>query len=263
MTRTKGTKSDQVVIIAGVGHNLGASIARRFARTYTVFLLSRHIDSFGAVVNEINAAGGKAFGVVADVSDEESVKKVFEEISKRVGKNGVAAAIFNLSGGYVIKPFLELSVADIDASNQSNGRAAFIFSQAVIPLLVSTAETSNASSSSVTSSSGGFAPTLLFTGASASVRGSACFAAFSSGKFAVRSLSQSLAREFGPKGVHVAHAIIDGAIGGPGRRKSGADIDLATMIEPDAIAETYFGLHAQDKSAFTYEVDIRPFNGNW
>jgi NAD(P)-dependent dehydrogenase (short-subunit alcohol dehydrogenase family) len=102
--------------------------------------------------------------------------------------------------------------------------------------------------------------TILFTGATASLRGGSGSAAFAGAKFALRALAQSLARELGPKGIHVAHVIIDGIINTPRARSRFPDRPLDAMLDPDAIAEAYYGLHAQPKNAWTFELDLRPFN---
>ena len=128
-------------------------------------------------------------------------------------------------------------------------KGAFHFSQAVIPLLQSSTKTSP------------YPPSLIFTGATASVKGSARFAAFATMKFALRAMAQSLAREFGPEGVHVAHAVIDGVIDIP--RTKDWDFGEDGKISPDAIADAYWWLSTQPKSAFTWEIDIRPGREKW
>ncbi|KAK3683803.1 hypothetical protein B0T22DRAFT_261362 [Podospora appendiculata] len=235
-------------IVAGVGSGTGRSVALRFAKAYPVVLLARHNDSYDSIVSDIQKQGGQAVGISADTSDPESLNAAFEAIKKEHPDKKLAAAIFNVSGGLTFKSFLELKVEDIDASHAANGRSFFNFAQKVLPqLLESVDDAPNP-------------PTLLVTGATASVRGSARFGPFAAGKFAVRALSQSLAREFGPQGVHVAHAIIDGVIDIP--RTKGYNVNDGKpdgKIAPDAIAESYWYLHTQHRSAFTQELDIRPY----
>lgn len=134
-------------------------------------------------------------------------------------------------------------------SSTPNSKGSFLFSQATLPLLLAATPTSP------------HPPSLIFTGATASVKGSALFAAFATMKFALRALAQSLAREFGPKGVHVAHAVIDGVIDVP--RTQGYGLPKEAMIDPAAIAETYWHLHTQPKTTFTWEIDIRPGVEKW
>lgn len=262
-----------IAIIAGVGPGTGAAVARRFAQTYPVVLLARSASNYEPVVDEINKSGGKAVGISADITDEESVNGAFDQIKKQGGlwKDGgdgfgVAAAVFNLGGGFAKKPFLELTKEEFESGWKSNGYVrpffsssfflsffsffsfsliliysllllcglnnrtnrigAYLFSRSVLPLLLATGSAQSTPK---------YPPTLIFTGATASVRGSANFSAFATGKFALRALSQSLAREFGPKGVHVAHAIIDGVIDIP-RTKGYVFKDEDAKIGPDAVS---------------------------
>jgi NAD(P)-dependent dehydrogenase (short-subunit alcohol dehydrogenase family) len=135
-----------------------------------------------------------------------------------------------------------------------SARGAFLFSRAVLPLLLgSTAEGQKPA----------FPPTLIFTGATASVKANAHVAAFNTGKYALRALSSSLAKEFGPKGVHVGHAIIDGVIDIPRTKEWLKDAGPDSKISAEAIADAYWHLHTQPKSAFTWEIDIRPFVEKW
>jgi len=186
-------------IIAGVGPGTGASVARKFAATYPVALLARKPANYEPLVKEIEAAGGRAIGISTDAADEKSVKQAFEQIKKEMGGAKLAAAVYNVGGRFIRKPFLELTPEDFEAGWEANGRGAFFFAQAVLPLLLEATSLE-------------YPPTLIFTSATAAMKGSALCASFSTGKFAMRSLAQSLAREFGPKGVHVTHAIIDGVI---------------------------------------------------
>ncbi|KAJ9609801.1 hypothetical protein H2200_006129 [Cladophialophora chaetospira] len=238
-------------VIAGVGAGTGSSIARRFAKTYAVALLARKPSNFEPLVKEINDAGGHALGISADTSDAQSIKNAFEQLKKESGGAKVAAAVYNVGGGLVKKPFLELKEEELEGAWASNGRGGFLFAQAVLPLLLAQADASP-----------DHPPTLIFTGATAALKASATFAAFAAGKFAVRALSQSLAREFGPKGVHVAHAIIDGLI--DTEQTKGYDLGHAeAKISPDAIADAYWYLHTQPRTCFSNEIDLRPAREKW
>ena len=137
--------------------------------------------------------------------------------------------------------------------NMHNSKGALIFSQASLPLLLQTASDPNAK----------YPPTLIFTGATASVKANAQMSAFASGKWALRALSNSIAREFAPQGVHVAHAIIDGVIDIPRTKEWLKDMPPEGKIGADDIAETYWSLHVQSKRCFTNEVDIRPMLEKW
>jgi NAD(P)-dependent dehydrogenase (short-subunit alcohol dehydrogenase family) len=242
-----------IAILVGIGPGLGAAAARKFAATYPVVLMARNPDNYKNVVDEINGSGGKALGISADVSSAQSVKNAFGEIEKEFGKDvGCAAAIFNAGGGLVRKPFLELTEQEFSAGFNVNCKGGFHFAQASLPLLLNSV-----------SSDQKYPPTLIFTGATASLRGGPMLSSFAAGKFALRALSQSLAREFGPKGIHVAHAIIDGVIDHPKTKEMKKDAGPDAKLEPESIAETYWYLHTQHRSAMTYEVDLRPFVEKW
>ncbi|KAJ9197396.1 hypothetical protein DTO164E3_5829 [Paecilomyces variotii] len=236
-------------IVAGVGSGTGASIARKFAKSYPVVLLSRNPTNYQPIVEEINAAGGKAVGFSTDLADLKSVQSTFDKIAKEFPSALLAAAIFNPGGGFVRKPFLELTEEEFLSGFESQGKGAFNFSQATLPLLLKATSLEHP-------------PSLIFTGATASVRGSANCSGFASGKFALRALSQSLAREFGPQGVHVSHVIVDGVIDIP-RTKSWKFDHPDAKISPDAIADSYWFLHTQPRTTFAFEVDLRPYVEKW
>lgn len=249
-------------------------VAKRFAKAYPVVLLARREESYADLVKEVNSSGGQAFGVPTDVTSSDSVAKTFQTIAAELKDAHLAAAVYNVAAGRSVKPFLDLQLADLDASLKGNAHGLFNFAQATIPLLLKGVEAGG----------GSYTPSLIVTGTTASMRGSAKFADFAAGKFAARALTQSLAREFGPQGVHVAHAIIDGAIDVP---KMAAYKDQITGGKPDAmlspesvsllstelnvmrwmmltllkqIADSYFYLHTQHRSAFTQELDLRPYS---
>jgi len=238
-------------VIAGVGSGTGSFVARRFAKNYAVALLARKASNISSIVDDINNAGGEAYGISADTSNASSVEAAFEEIKQKMGGAQLAAAVYNVGGGLVRKPFLELNEDDIEGGWASSGRGSFNFAQAVLPLLLARAE-----------SSPEYPPTLIFTGATAALKASARGATFASGKFAMRAIAQSLAREFGPQGIHVAHAIIDGVIDIEKSKGYMAD-QVEAKISPEAIADAYWFLHTQPRTCFTNELDIRPAVEKW
>jgi len=245
--------SKLIAIIAGVGSGTGAAVARKFAKAYPVVLLARKPESYSDIVKEINGSGGKAIGVSTDVSNEESVKNAIKEAEKEFGADvGVAAAIFNASGGFTRKPFLENTVEDFTRSMDVSFKGGVIFSQATLPLLLRGLKQNPE-----------YPPTLIFTGATASVKANAMVSVFNTGKYALRALSSSLAKEFGPQGIHVGHAIIDGAIDIERTKEWMKDAGPDAKISPIAIADAYWHLHTQPRSAFTWEIDIRPFVEKW
>lgn len=248
--------SNFYAIIAGVGSGTGRSLAMKFAAVYpTVYLLARKPDSYNSIVEEINSTGGKckAIGISTDVTSSDSVKSAISQIKDENKSSNLAAAIYNVGGAFVKKPFLELTEEEFRAGFDSNGTGLFNFSQATLPLLLNSVSASPL-----------YPPTLLLTGASASLRGGAQFASFAAGKTAMRAVGQSLAKEFGPQGVHVAHAIIDGVIDTPMYRsgkygfKANGGAEDGT-IQPDEIADAYWYLHTQHRSCWTQEIDLRPY----
>ncbi|KAJ5193940.1 hypothetical protein N7491_001271 [Penicillium cf. griseofulvum] len=242
--------SPTFAIIAGVGPGTGASIARRFAKVYPVVLLARNPSSYEAVVEEINSCGGQAVGISTDLADSNSVKSTFDQIATQYSGSVLAAAIFNCGSGFVRKPFLELTEEDYSGALASQAKGGFSFTQGALPLLLKARDISP------------HPPTLIFTSATASMKGSAECAAFASTMFALRALAQSLAREFGPQGVHVSHAIIDGVIDIP--RTKGWKLEYEdAKLNPDAIADSYWHLHTQPRTTFTFEMDMRPYVEKW
>ncbi|KAM5500141.1 hypothetical protein McaMca56_002949 [Microsporum canis] len=214
-----------IAVIAGVGPGTGASIARRFSRTYPVALLARNPKNYEGVIEDITSSGGQAIGIRADVSNASDVKQAFADIDKAFPGSLLAAAIYNVGGGLTVKPFLELSEDDFTQGFKTTGYpitpsnplscflflwlidgivivqrlGGFNFSQAAIPRLLRASDLE-------------LPPTLIFTGATASLKGSAKFSSFAAGKFSLRAVAQSVAREFGPQGIHVCHAVVDGVI---------------------------------------------------
>ncbi|TLS25482.1 hypothetical protein PpBr36_07484 [Pyricularia pennisetigena] len=235
-------------IVAGVGPGTGRAAALRLAKAYPVVLLARKPDSYRDLVAEIQQGGGSAVGISADTSDAGSVRSAFAAIKKELPESRLAAAVYNVGTGFAIKPFLENSAEELESSLSANAGGLFNFAQSSIPLLLESVDGAP------------HPPTLIVTGATASLKGSARFSTFAAGKFAKRAIAQSLAREFGPKGVHVAHVIIDGMIDTPRTKEYRANDGAPDgAIDPNAIADTFWHLHTQPRSAFTFEADLRPY----
>ncbi|KAI1110024.1 NAD(P)-binding protein [Nemania sp. NC0429] len=242
------SSSKLFAIVAGAGTGTGRAVALRFATAYPVVLMARRPESYQDTVNTITQAGGRAVGISADVVDAKSMGSAFDTIARELPDFRLAAAVYNVASGYMIKPFLQLKPEDLDDSLSGSARGFFNFAQKTIPLLLDAVPESEHS------------PTLLVTGATSSLRGSARFGTLAAGMFARRALAQSLAREFHPQGVHVAHAIIDGIIDVP--RTQGFSVNDGAedgKLKPEAIAESYWHLHTQPRSAFTHELDLRPY----
>ena len=225
--------------VLGVGPGLGAAVARRFAREgFAVALMARREESVSGVREEIVGAGGTALPVSTDATDPASVAAAFAEVRNNLGDPEVF--VYN-AGAFQMGGILDLSPEKFDECFKANCAGAFYAAQQVLPAMVEAGR-----------------GTVLLTGATAALRGSARFSALAVGKFGLRALAGSMAREFGPRGIHVAHVVIDGQIDTPRLREASPDRDDHTMLAPDAIAETYWQLHSQHPTAWTLELDLRP-----
>lgn len=218
--------SKLIAVVAGVGAGTGASVARKFAKAYPVVLLARKPENFEPLADEINKSGGKAIGISTDVSSKDSLKNAIDKIKQEFGNDiGAAAAIFNASGAFLRKPFLEIDASVFEQSLNVSALGGILFSQTFLPLLLRGKELGSE-----------HPPTLIFTGATASVKSNAQLASFSTGKWALRALSQSLAKEFGPQGVHVAHVIVDGVIDIPRTKEWLKDMGPEAKLSSEAVS---------------------------
>lgn len=233
--------TQQSAVILGVGPGLGAAAARRFATAgYAVAVAARTAEKLDPIVAGINKAGGKAIAIPADSTNEADVIELVARTERDLGPLGVA--IYNASGR-VVKSVLELTGAEVEEAWRRSCLGGFFLGREAARRMVPR-ETG----------------TILFTGATSAMRGSANFAAFAIGKFGLRALAQSMARELGPKGIHVAHINIDGPINtGAQAARLAAERAPDGLLEPAAIAESYFQLHMQHRSAWTQELDLRPW----
>jgi NAD(P)-dependent dehydrogenase (short-subunit alcohol dehydrogenase family) len=231
--------STKVAVVVGVGPGLGAAVARRFGREgFAVALCARAEETLFPVEEEILRQGGRALSVPTDAASAASVETAFRRVRDELGPPEVL--VYN-AGAFRIGGVLEVTAAQFEACWQANCLGGFLAAQQALPAMVE-----------------GGRGTILFTGATASLRGSARFSCLAVGKFGLRALAQSMAREFGPKGVHVAHVVIDGQIDTPRTRAMMPGREPATMLAPDAIAEVYWQLHRQDPTVWTHELDLRP-----
>jgi NAD(P)-dependent dehydrogenase (short-subunit alcohol dehydrogenase family) len=229
----------KVAAVLGVGPGIGATVARRFAREgFAVGLMARGEEGLAAAREEVEALGETALAVTADATDAASVASSFDRVREELGEPEVF--VYN-AGAFQMGGILELSPEQFDDCFRANCSGAFYGAQQVLPAMVERER-----------------GTIILTGATAALRGSARFAALATGKFGLRALAQSMAREFGPQGIHVAHVIIDGQINTPRLREAQPDREESTTLSPESIAETYWQLHAQGPSAWTLELDLRP-----
>ena len=237
-----------IAVVIGVGaiNGLGAAIARRFAReNYTVVVAGRTSAKLDLVTTDIRSGGGKCISKTTDASSKEDVSELFK-LASREGR--IKATIFNVGNNQIID-FSDLTAETLELFWRSNVLSGFLTAKAALPLLEQ------------------HAGSLLFTGASASMRGKPKFAHFGSAKAGLRNLAQSLAKEFGPRGVHVGHIIVDGVINGELAKTRFSDylesLGESGSLEPDAIADSYWFLHSQPQNAWTFELDVRPYKEPW
>jgi len=231
-------------VVAGVGEGLGSAVARRFAAAgYNAVMWARSEDKVKGYAEQIRAKGGQATGMKVDVRVEQEVTDAFVRIEREHGP--VEVAVFN-AGAQHRKPLLEISADQFEKVWRLGCLGGFVFGREAIRHMLPRKR-----------------GTLLYTGATSALRGGANFAAFAATKFGLRAVAQSMAREFGPQGIHVATVIVDGAIDMPAiHQRFGdriKDLPPDGLLNPDAIAETYFQLHQQQRSAWSLEVDVRPY----
>lgn len=242
------------IVVAGVGsiRGLGAAVARRFGREgYPVVIAGRNAEKLLATASDLEADGIHVRAVPGDVSKPDDVCR-FIDVAEELAP--LAIAVHN-AGSNRPAPFLEMPQEEFEVHWREHALGAFNLARAALPALLARQEPGLPLHHGAS---------LFFTGASGSLRGKANFAAFSAAKGALRNLSQSLAREFGPQGVHVAHVVIDGGIEGERLLSSRPELQATRgsdgLLNIDAIAEAYWTLHHQHRSAWTQELDLRPWS---
>ncbi|OGA17638.1 MAG: hypothetical protein A3I63_03795 [Betaproteobacteria bacterium RIFCSPLOWO2_02_FULL_66_14] len=238
----------RAALIVGAGDSTGGAIARRFAREgYVACVTRRHAEKLNPLVAGIEAAGGKARAFGSDARREDEVVALVETIERDIGP--IEVAVYNV-GGNVRFPIREMSSRVYFKVWEMGALGGFLMGREVAKRMVPRGR-----------------GTMVFTGATASLRAGAGFAAFAGAKHALRALAQSLARELGPLGIHVAHVVIDGAIDTPFIRETFPERyalkDRDGILDPEAIAENYWQLHRQPRSAWTHELDLRPWIEKW
>lgn len=232
------SEDNPLAIVAGVGPGLGGALCRQLsAAGYNVAGLARTRGYTDELAIELEADDATVRMLACDLTDEHAVRKTLDTVIADLGPPSVL--IYN-AGAIAMRPFAETSAADFDRLWAINCRGAFLCARHLVPSMQARGQ-----------------GTIIFTGASASTKAAAGFAAFGAGKFALRGMAQAMARELGPQGIHVAHVIIDGMIWTPkNRERPGVTQD--NTLHPDAIAQTYMALIDQDRSAWTQEIDLRP-----
>jgi NAD(P)-dependent dehydrogenase (short-subunit alcohol dehydrogenase family) len=233
-----------VALVVGAGDATGGAIARRFAREgYATCVTRRSLEKLQPLLDRIKADGGAAHGFASDARQEEEVVALVEQIESTIGP--IEVLVFNIGAN------VPCSILDETARKYFK-----IWEMACLGGFLNGRE---AARRMVTRGKG----TIIFTGATASLRGSANFAAFAGAKHALRALAQSMARELGPRGIHVAHVIVDGAIDTAFIRDNFPERyklkDQDGILNPDHIADSYWMLHTQPRDAWTHELDLRPY----
>lgn len=237
---------DRAAVVVGVGpsRGTGAAVARRFAQEgFHVYLGARSGERLEAVAKEIAAAGGRATPVTMDTTRSQDVERMLDQAVRESGS--LDAVIYN-AGNNRFKPLLEMEDGFFEDVWRLVCFGGFLVGREAARRMLPQGSGS-----------------ILFTGATASLRARPPFTAFASAKAALRAVAHGMAREFGPRGIHVAHVVIDGGIDGDQlnqrfpqlKAQRGAD----GMLDPEAIADAFWTLHAQDRTAWTLELDLRPY----
>ena len=229
----------KTLLVAGAGQGLGKAMAKRFAREgYAVALAARNEERLSSLASELDAS---AFP--ADLTSESEVANLFKQVEARLG---TIEAVAFIAATRVQGAFAELSAADFENVWRQSCLSGFLVGREAARAMLPRAR-----------------GTVIFTGASGSTRGRANFAAFAAAKGGLRFMAQSMARELGAKGIHVATVLIDGAIASERMWRDHRDrmekLGADGALHPDAIAETYWQIHAQPRNAWTHEVDLRPW----
>jgi NAD(P)-dependent dehydrogenase (short-subunit alcohol dehydrogenase family) len=247
---SEGDQGRGVCLVVGAGDGLGASIAHAFAREglrVCVTRRPRHIEAVDKLAEAIRAEGGEAYALGLDARVEGDVAALIERIEREIG--AIEVLVFNI-GANVRFPVVETTTRVYSKVWEMAALAGFLTSREAARRMIERGRGA-----------------ILFTGATASVRGGAGFSAFAGAKHALRALAQSLARELGPQGIHVAHVVIDGAIDGTFIRSIMPDaaekLAREAILVPDEIARNYVWLYRQKRSAWTFEMDLRPWSETW
>lgn len=235
-------RKPEIAVVVGVGPGLGSALTRRLAHAgMHVAAASRDSAKLTSLARELSSQSVKVRTYDCDATNEDSVKKLFSSVAADLGKPSLV--VYN-AGAFVRKEFLETTKEEFEYCWKIGCLGGFLVGQTAAREMLSSENLSG---------------TIVFTGATASLRGGALFHNLAVGKFGLRALAQCMARELQPKGIHVAHVVIDGQIRSnrPGHHDEGRGKDA--VLDPNAIAETYYQLHLQPRNAWSLEVDLRPW----
>ena len=247
---------EKVCLVVGAGDATGGAVAKRFAREdFSVCVTRRTLDKLQPLLSDIQQAGGVAHGFASDARKEDEVINLIDHIESNIGP--IEVLVFNI-GAHSPNSILTETSRRYTKMWEMACLAGFLNGREVAKRMVARSNESDQPSKGVSQKG-----TIIFTGATASLRGGANFAGFSGGKMALRGLAQSMARELGPMGIHVAHTIIDGAIDTEFIRTLFPDRyalkDQGGIMNPDHIADAYWMLHQQPRDTWTHELDLRPY----
>jgi NAD(P)-dependent dehydrogenase (short-subunit alcohol dehydrogenase family) len=245
-------EAQKVAMLVGAGDAIGAAVARRFAKGgYTVCICRRDGAKSQGLVDELTSAGHRIHAFSVDARQESEVQALFTNVEKEIGP--IEVCLFN-AGSNVNKPLIETTEKLFFKAWELACYAGFLVGREAARVMTARGR-----------------GTILFTGATASLRGGKGFAAFASAKFGLRAVAQAMARELGPKNIHVVHLIIDAGVDSAAiraRLKAASGIeakDIApdSLTKTDSIAEAYWFVHQQAKDGWTHELDLRPAGENW
>jgi len=227
-------------MVVGVGPGLGAALVRRFAQGgHAVAMLARSREFMDGLAAEVKAAGGRTLAVTADVGDAAEINRAFDTVRSKLG---VPEVLLYNAGSGKWGTISEITPEQYEDSWRVNAFGAFLCAKQAVPDMIKNKR-----------------GVILLTGATAGIKAGPMSAAFGPAKFAVRGLAQSLARDLGPRGIHVAYVNVDGMIDMPAVRSQMPSVKDEDLLKPAAIAEAYWFLANQDPSAWTQELDVRPF----
>ena len=231
----------QTAVVTGVGSGLGASLVRKLVKEgCRVGMFARSSHYLRNLEQELNTKENVALGVSTDISDREQVRRGFQQVRESFGPVDL---LINHAGNAAWKEFVSLTPDDFEQAWRVCAYGSFLCTQEAVTDMMSRQR-----------------GTILFSGATSSIRGRKGGLAFSSAKFAVRGFAESLARELWPQNIHVAHVIIDGEIDTPHLREQESTTPTDPLLNPDEMAEAYWSLVQQPQNAWSLELDLRPFN---
>jgi NAD(P)-dependent dehydrogenase (short-subunit alcohol dehydrogenase family) len=243
-----GSQTKGVALVIGAGDALGGAVAQRFARAGMIVVpCRRKTEPLEELARQIEADGGTAHPIACDARDEDGMIAMFDRIEDELGP--LEACVYN-AGAQHNAPITEMTARIYRQVWETACFAGFLTGREAARRMVPREK-----------------GTIIFTGATASIRGGPGFAAFAGAKFGLRALAQSMARELGPKGIHVGHVVVDGQINSDAVRTRFPDRVAEApedgLLDPDALAEAFWNLHCQPRSAWTWEIDVRPWTERW